>query len=99
MGACPEVDLVGRDFRIGSGLVCGSKVVRHVEPSGVIETVDPGLGIWLGAFDGSDVVRLAEVVPSNHLDHWDLVAGSDDRLPTGRVELVRKVNELKKYAA
>ena len=94
MGTGPEVDLVGRDFWIGSSLVCGSKVVRHVEPSGVIETVDPSLRIRLRALNGSNVVRLAEVVPSDHLDHWNLVAGSDDRLPASRVELVRKVNEL-----
>ena len=62
----------------------------------MVETVNPILTVGLVALDGTDVVRLAVVVPGNDLDDVDFGAVADDGLPTLVVQVVvRHVNPLK----
>lgn len=61
MRSCPHNNLVGLDFRITAFFECMGEITVQVEPGLVREAVDPCLRVWLGAFDGADVVRFAIV--------------------------------------
>lgn len=67
MRSRPQIHLIRLNSRITPRLVRGGVVARHVEPGGMIEPVDPRLGVRLCAFDGADVVGLAVVVPGDDL--------------------------------
>ena len=56
--------------------------------TGVRIAINPCLAVGLCAFDGADVVRLAEVVPGADLDEGNLVAVSDKSLPAGHPEVL-----------
>jgi len=63
----------------------------------VVEPVNPSLAVGLVTLDGTDVVGLAVVVPSDDLDDVDLIAVVDDRLPTLGVQvIIRHVDPLKR---
>lgn len=55
--------------------------------TGVVEAVDPGLRVRLSAVDGTNIVRLAKVVPSDDLDKVVHVAIGDDVLPSSWVQV------------
>ena len=74
----PQIDLVLVDLGEGTGLEGVGVVGGHVQPGGVVETVNPIVAIGLVTLDGTDIVGLAVVVPGDDLDNVDLVAVVDD---------------------
>lgn len=74
----PHIDLVLVDLGEGTGLEGVGVVGSHVQPGGVVKTVNPILAIGLVTLDGTDVVGLAVVVPGDDLDNVDLVAVVDN---------------------
>ena len=92
----PQIDLVLVYLGEGSGLEGVGVVGGHVQPGGMVATVNPILAIGLVTLDGTDVVGLAVVVPGDDLDYVNLVAVVDDGLPTLVVQVVvRHVDPLK----
>lgn len=92
----PQVDLVLGDLGEGSGLEGVGVVGGHVQPGGVVETVNPSLAVGLFTLDGTDVVGFTVVVPGDDLDDVDLIAVADDGLPALVVQVVvRHVDPLK----
>ena len=53
----------------------------------MIHAVNPVLGVRLGTVDGTDVVRLREVVPGANFDQIEEAAVLNDLLPTGVVQV------------
>lgn len=61
----------------------------------MIETVHPSLRHWLHAFDGSNIVGLAVVVPGDDLGEGDLGAILDEEFPAlGEEPVVAAVHEV-----
>ncbi len=54
----------------------------------MVESVDPGLAVRLGSFDGPNIMRFAVIIPSQHLDDVELTSVGDDRLPTLCVKML-----------
>lgn len=95
----PQIQLVLRNLRVGSGLEGVGVVTSHVQPCSMVKTVDPILAIGLITLDGTDVVGLSVVVPGNDLYYVELVAMFDDGLPAFVIQvIVRHVNPLKQTA-
>jgi len=84
----PHVDLILGDLGEGAGLEGIGVVGGHVQPGGVIETVNPFLAVGLVAPDRTDVVGFAVVVPGEDLNNVDLIAVADDGLPALVVQVV-----------
>lgn len=61
----------------------------------VVKAVNPGVGHRLSTLDGTNVVRLAVVVPGNDLNHVEHVTLLNDVLPTSGIQMgVRVVDPL-----
>ena len=88
MRSGPHVDLVLGDLGEGSRLEGVGVVSRHVQPGGVVESVNPVLAVGLVTLDGTNVVGFAVVVPGDDLDDVNLVAVVDDGLPALGVQVV-----------
>ena len=96
VGPGPQVDLILIDLGKRSSLEGVGVVGGHVQPGGVIETVNPVMAVWLLTLDGTDVVGLAVVVPGDDLDNVDIVAVFDDGLPALVIQvIIRHVDPLK----
>jgi hypothetical protein len=61
VGTCPEEHLILSDLRISSGLEGLYIVGAKLQPTLVIEPVDPCLRVWLGTNDWPNVVRFSIV--------------------------------------
>lgn len=61
----------------------------------VVKAVNPGVGHQLSTLDGTNVVRLAVIVPGNDFNHVEHVTLLDDVLPTSGIQMgVRVVDPL-----
>ena len=84
----PQVDLVLGDLGKRSSLEGVGVVSSHVQPSGVVKTVDPVLAVGLVTLDGTNVVGFTVIVPGDDLDDVDRAAVGDDSLPAFVVQVV-----------
>lgn len=84
MRTAPHVDLIFVDGGVGAGLEGGCVVACHVKESCVIKAVNPILGVGLSTFDGSNIVRLAIVIPGEDFDHLNLITVLDKGVPAIR---------------
>ena len=97
MGPGPQIDLVLGDLRVGSCLEGVGVISGHVQPRGVIKTIDPILAVGLVTLDGTDVMGFAIVVPRDDLNYINRAAIGDNCLPAFVVQVVvRHINPLKK---
>ena len=67
----PQVELVLGDIGERSSLEGSGVVGSHVQPGGVVETVDPILTVGLVTLDGTDVMGFAVVVPGDDFNDVD----------------------------
>lgn len=89
MRARPHNELVLVNSGVRARLECRGVVLGESEHRLMVEPVDPGLRVGLGALAvGADVVRLAVVIPRDDLDNIDRITVRHQRLPSLRVQMI-----------